>query len=602
MERFRYRHTSLLPSLVFALMISGEVPSYEVAAAEQTILAQQLPPGPGSVGTIRRGRDGRIEPAAPETRETPHPMPDKSTTTQERETAEEAVITLPPLLAIELPSGTTRVAPDAQPLKALLDSAVSGSLRITHDLKEPVSIGTHQVTWTAWADAPGSAVRAKKSATLFVFPFGFTPVGVTGDNHATGGNNTTKIVRDAQGRVHMAWLDGGRPNVAPRIVYRRALTTADGSVHWETPEIHVNDARSEAWNAYFGIAISANGVHFAWQASGSILYRRLSNANDTWEFGPMRDTSARSEGHDVGPVIAALNDDEVHVVGVHGAYAVTKDGGARWVRSEVPMPAGIRPKATALALDVDGNAHVAFTGVVRGPTNPSEQRASNGYWELRYVRRTAAGSWTDAQNVLASLRAWQEPRDHADILVDFIRLAVDPARNVHVVWHGTATKRIYGNDEAFYSRRDAAGPNEWRGVWSTPQTLLAVDRGKGIGFSYAPSLSLDGDTAIPVVFYEALERNRAAGYDSIARVVKRGAVEGIPIPVSHAVLEAIASGRSDDTLSAWFPAAAPRIYRDRDNRAWLDVLLTLEPSAATDAPKLIVYRRIDMTQALSGSR
>ena len=87
---------------------------------------------------------------------------------------------------------------------------------------------------------------------------------------------------------------------------------------------------------------------------------------------------------------------------------------------------------------------------------------------------------------------------------------------------------------------------------------------------------------------------------TIANAVKGAEVVigAVPvIDVDHPSLRA-----PDDMLSAWFPAAAPRIYRDRDNRAWLDLLLTLEPSAATDAPKLIVYRRIDMTQALSGSR
>ena len=41
-------------------------------------------------------------------------------------------------------------------------------------------------------------------------------------------------------------------------------------------------------------------------------------------------------------------------------------------------------------------------------------------------------------------------------LTEIERLAIDRADNLHAVWHGTANTRIYGNDQPFYARRDAA--------------------------------------------------------------------------------------------------------------------------------------------------
>jgi hypothetical protein len=396
----------------------------DASAAEPTALGITVAQ---AAGTLRRGPDGRLEmvPAPPA------PAPAQND------------ITLPEPLAVEMPAGATRLAPDASPLQDVLTAAAIGSLVVTHDLKQPVGVGAHQVTWTAWEGAANaSPSRLQKTAVLFVLPSGQSPAGISGSTHATTGNTATKIVRDAQGRVHMVWLDAGRRGAAPAVVYRRAGTAAQtGAVTWETGPVRVNDARSEAGNAYVGIAASSSAVHVVWQANGSVRYRRLRHSGDGWTFDPIRDTGVRSEGSDVGPSLAAASDDEIHVISPIGAYGLSKDGGARWLRGSVPITAGTRSKAATIAVDRQGIAHVAYTGVVRGPSSPSEARPSDGYWELRYARRTSDGAWGNTQNVLAGVRAWASPSDGADVLVDWIRLAVDDAGNLHAAWHGTANTR-----------------------------------------------------------------------------------------------------------------------------------------------------------------
>ena len=115
-------------------------------------------------------------------------------------------IALPEMLAVELPKAQmTEIGPAESPLKELLQSAAAGPLRITHDRSRPLPIGGTLVTWTAWDGVPGeSRPRMTRSAYVYVLPNGQTPVGLSGDDHATAGNQSAKVVRDRTGKIHIA--------------------------------------------------------------------------------------------------------------------------------------------------------------------------------------------------------------------------------------------------------------------------------------------------------------------------------------------------------------------------------------------------------------
>src|SRR5262249_42871316 len=88
-------------------------------------------------------------------------------------------IALPPILAIELPAGSTSLPLDAPALGELLGGASAGPRKVTHDLAGPLRLGATRVTWTAWEGEPGrSAVYATRQATLYALPDGETPAGV----------------------------------------------------------------------------------------------------------------------------------------------------------------------------------------------------------------------------------------------------------------------------------------------------------------------------------------------------------------------------------------------------------------------------------------
>ena len=118
-------------------------------------------------------------------------------------------IVLPEILAIELPKPQmTEIAPMEAPLRQLLEAATAGVFKVTHDRLKPLPIGGTLITWIAWDGTPAqSRARAMKSAYVYVLPYGQTPIGVSGNDHATAGNQSAKVVRDAAGKIHAAWLD-----------------------------------------------------------------------------------------------------------------------------------------------------------------------------------------------------------------------------------------------------------------------------------------------------------------------------------------------------------------------------------------------------------
>jgi hypothetical protein len=503
-------------------------------------------------------------------------------------------ISLPDLLAVELPSpGLVEIAPTASPLKELLASARLQDLRVTHDVIRPLRAGSTPVTWTA---GDGAGRTTTRTAHVYVFPFGQTPVGVSRSRRATGGNNAPKVVRDTEGKAHMVWLDAGRPGTTPRVLYRRASTDASGAVAWETTAISVSDAASASTGAYAAIRASARAIHIAWQGTGETMrYRRFVRSEAGWSLEPIRDTRAAGVLWDKGPGLDVRGDDEIHVVSPAGRYAVSRDGGASWAPDAIPVPPAGSIKGPSLALDARGNSHVVYTVTLRGPTEWSSNKPNGAYWELRYVRRSAEGAWVDAQNVLAGQPAWSDPRSERDVLADWPEVAVDGGGHIHVVWHGTVNTHIFGRDESFYTRRRATGPATWSG-WEAPQPLVARAAGSRTHYSFAPSLSLDasGDLVMAVTFTD-LAPDLGRALDSMARPIRGGRVDGSLLPLVASASAALAQGRPEQAMSAWFPSASPWLYAPAQGRVWLDVLQTLVMPKEHNAPNYIVYQRLDVT-------
>src|ERR1019366_2233357 len=82
-------------------------------------------------------------------------------------------ITLPDVLAVELPKGVSQIGPADSPLRELLNSAHDGSKKISFDLQRKVGVGPLRVPWSAWDGPVGSGkTAATRTERLFVLPFG----------------------------------------------------------------------------------------------------------------------------------------------------------------------------------------------------------------------------------------------------------------------------------------------------------------------------------------------------------------------------------------------------------------------------------------------
>ena len=511
---------------------------------------------------------------------------------QQAQQAQQAQIVLPDLMAVELPAGVTELAPTDPPLRDLLTSATSGQRHITTDLHRNLGVGAARVTWSAWNGEPGTGTpAATRAATVFVLPNGMTQVGVSGDENATAGNNAVHIARDGNGRVHMAWVDAGRSGGVTGAVYRRGVIGGDGTARFETPPMPLVIGTPADWNAYPGLAVNGNTVDVVWQGGGKAWTRRLTLDRSGYAWGPPRDTGAKSDGRDIGPSIAT-DEKRVHIVTPSGVYAFSFDGGQSWRTEPIPIPPGHRLKTASLALDSAGIVTIAFSSMIRDPKDTSKNEGSGGYWQLRIVQRTPDGLWSSASDALAEFPIWGEPFPRQDVLADWARVSVDRARGIHLTWHGTAASHIYGNDQANYAWRPAGGD------WRQPVPLFPPDAARGIKFSFAPSLTLDGERALATVFYDVFNGERWAGFDAVLVPLWDGIPSGAPLPISQFVRASIERKTPEFALSARFPAAAPTVFRGPDGRTWVDMLETLIPMGVPDSPKLIVWHRLDVSGAM----
>lgn len=501
-------------------------------------------------------------------------------------------ITLPDVLAIELPKGVTQIGPTETPLHELLTAARSGTLAVTSDLHGKVGVGPVRVTWSAWDGAPKQGKPAAiRTARVIVLPFGMTPVGVSGDENATGGNNGARIARDPTGRVHMIWTDSGRPGGGAGAVYRRAFVGADGAVRFETEPTYVDDKINGVWNAYPALAVAGDGVQLVWQGPQSVRTRRVSRTAAGWVFGPVVDTEAKTSGQDVGPAVAVDARGGVHIVTPNGIYAFSRDGGQSWTTETVPLPPNQHMKTASIAADPSGAVHIAFSSVVARPDPPGQKLG--GYWQLRAITRTVDGRWTDATDVLSTYPEWRESHSSDDVLADWVRISADQQGALHLAWHGTAASRKFGDDSAYYTWRNA------RGAWVSPVRLTPADPALGMQFSFAPSLTIDGDRALALTFYGVSDGPNFIGFDSTIALLRNGRIDGPLIPVTQFVRRAIAAKRPELALSARFPAAAPALWHSPDGHLWLDILELLKSDFQPGGAHLIVYHRLDLSAALA---
>jgi hypothetical protein len=504
-------------------------------------------------------------------------------------------IVLPDPLAIELPAGVTAIGVDDPSMRELIARVRADAYRVTAALPRPrIGVGVWHVIWSAWDGEAADYPAARRESWLFVLPHGMTPVGASGGANAIAGNNTAHIGRDAGGAVHMVWYDAWRNTPREGANYRRARILPDGTVHFDTDPIPLGQ-HAGTWSSMPTLAVVGDTVHFAWQAGDTLHYRSLTRDHDDWRWSDEIDTKIASPGHDTGPSIAA-DANGVHILTPAAIYASSSDGGRTWVAEPVPFGADQKVKTVSLTLDNRGRPLAAASSVVISPEHYSEAQGGGAYWTVRLARRMAPGVWQAVPGPVDGHPDWAAPnRPDQDVLCDWVRVLEDRASGIHVAWHGTAVSRIYGNDRAYYAWRSPEG------VWQAPVSLHEPDPDRGTGFSYAPSLLLDGERALTLSFHAMHAGRLDRGFDSELHVFRDGKSLAPELPVTRFAETSIITGEPENALSAWFPGLAPVLVSGGgDGRIWADILLSLAPTGVP-APTLIVWERLDLTAWLKAA-
>ena len=483
-----------------------------------------------------------------------------------------------------------------EPLKGLIASVRVQGHNVTAALPaERVGTGLWRVVWSAWD--PGSRIHpaARREAMMFVLPAGTMAAGTSHYTNATGGNNATHIARDPGGFVHMVWGDDWNPDGHRGAMYRRARTMPDGTMRFDSDAAPLAP-HNGVFTAMPALAAAGDTIHFAWQNEGTLWYRNLTREGAAWRWSDEVDTKIPCPGRDVGPSVAAT-ETAVHVLTPAGVYAWSTDKGRTWSSEPVPFGTIVQVKTQSLSLDSQGRPLAAASVIVATGSTArlSEDRGHGGYWTIRVARRMGPGRWESVPGPVDRRPEWAAPASgEEDVLSDWVRVLEDPKGGMHATWHGTAVTRIYANDHAYYAWRP---PGDG---WQSPVSLREPDIGRGFSWSYAPGLTLDGDVAMPLVFH-AMKTGRVEwGFDAELLAFRDGKSIAPPLTVTKFARDAIATGERGNDLGAWFPGAAPTLYRAPGGRVWADVLTMLEVKSAA-APGLVVYQRLDVTNWLNAS-
>jgi hypothetical protein len=118
----------------------------------------------------------------------------------------------------------------------------------------------------------------------------------------------------------------------------------------------------------------------------------------------------------------------------------------------------------------------------------------------------------------------------------------------------------------------------------------------GTQFSFAPSLALDGDRALAMVFFDRSGGANELGFDSHLVPLRLGKMEAPPISVTDFVQAAMAAKHPQTAMSSRFPSAAPTPWR-ANGQTVLDILTLLQSPFEPQGANLVVYHRLNLAQA-----
>jgi len=304
---------------------------------------------------------------------------------------------------------------------------------------------------------------------------------------STLGSYHASLAVDLDGNVHVAWHDLTDLDCGPDwdIFYKRR--EAEG--RWT--ETEVISTESNGTSAYPSLAVDSSGnIHIAWHdnttdlgGSGidwDIFYKRY-EVGVGWTSTEV--VSVNSTGNSFFPSLAVDSGGNVHIAWEDETdYAGSGtdwdifyrrlDVGVGWADTEVVSINNKDSYDPSLAVDLDGNIHIAWEDYTGGP-------GSGNDLDILYRRFDFGVGWADTEVVSTeSTEASYDPS-----------LAVDSGGNVHIAWSDDTDYAGSGIDrDIFYKNRTSS--------WSTTVVVSTESNAT----SWAPSLAVDSSRNVHIAW------------------------------------------------------------------------------------------------------
>lgn len=187
--------------------------------------------------------------------------------------------------------------------------------------------------------------------------------------------------------------------------------------------------------------------------------------------------------------------------GIYAAYS--DDDGANWTEEEIVIISGQAQNDCSIAIDSEGNLHVAVVGLGHG-SYPAKLNV------VYYERIAATDTW---QTKVAITDADEHHYAPA--------IGVDGSDNVHLVWtYATWTHTMY-------KKRTS-------GSWGSAETVAAWDGTSKTIMGSDASIAVDSDGVVHVVFYQKVnyvyhihyrKRSAAGSWDSVVQITSGTALQ-----------------------------------------------------------------------------
>ncbi|HUW82588.1 MAG TPA: dockerin type I repeat-containing protein [Phycisphaerae bacterium] len=417
-----------------------------------------------------------------------------------------------------------------------------------------------------------------------------TTIGMTNSLRCFEHNGARHIARDAQGRVHMLFLDG------TDAWYLRGEQSRDGRVSLTAPQRINDDASTIYLSTQAGLPSTRGAalaiydgpgetvVHFVWTTrpgTAIITYRRVTEQGGSWTWGPIVSTNMDARL----PTVAVDSTGRVHVAAEHsydGDYSsihyATSTNGLSFAESAAEYRAATGSwnyRFPTLVVDQQDRVHMVFQAEGYQGDGPN---TGASWWAPRYMILDG-GVWTGQPNPLGSYPEWGPPPAYRDVLFAYPCLSIDSQNNLHLVWHGTARSGLFAKDDTFHLASYYQSGSDMWGSWTDLTTLHQrihydvpggpiVSGGEDYNYTWVPSLADDPSTGQlqVMLMFGLFDDEIGPGDTSVATEAGLVFFDGSTWQLDLLNLTNTPGGRN------WYPNCAPSVYLHPNGRRYLDML------------------------------